>query len=65
MDEAEKSDDMKAFEVWMKRFWAGVPVVWLEQECEFQGLVQAAWEVWIFRRLSAEAQAEVLKASER
>jgi hypothetical protein len=57
-------DEMKKFKRWMRRYWAGVPVVWLKPEEEFQGQVQIAWEVWIFRGLSDKAAAAVDAASQ-
>lgn len=52
-------DEMKKFERWMKRYWPGVPVIWLNDAEEFSGLVQMAWEAWIYRGLSPLAAAAV------
>lgn len=52
-------DEMAKFERWMKRYWAGVPVIWLNDAEEFDGQVQIAWEAWIYRGLSPKAVAAV------
>jgi len=45
---SQPSEKMK-FERWMKRYWSGVPVIWLNDVQEYEGQVQIAWDVWVYR----------------
>ena len=52
-------DEMAKFERRMKRYWKGVPVIWLNGAEEYDGPVQIAWEAWIYRGLSDKAASHV------